>query len=120
MLKSAAPLDKVTVAFPVESDVTVVALKLPLVAAKVTATPDKTPLEASVTVAVSVAESELSVLIEVVDVPNATAFTVVVVVAAVVPAVPPPPQPVSSAIDSANKNAAENPVIFLLQKRFNT
>ncbi|OGT05450.1 MAG: hypothetical protein A2Z65_01885 [Gallionellales bacterium RIFCSPLOWO2_02_58_13] len=36
-----------------------------------------------------------------------------------VPATPPLPQPASSAA-AANKNDAENPVIFLLQKRFNT
>ena len=121
LLKSDAPLDKITVAFPAESDVAVRALKLPLDVEKVTIIPCTTALNL-VTVAVNVAEVELSVLIEVTDVANEIASFVTVVVPPEVLAVdaPPAPHPARIATTIASNIGIENLIISLTEKRFRT
>jgi hypothetical protein len=135
LLKSDAPLDKVTAAFPLASDVPVAELRTPLVVANVTVTPARAALDTSVTVAVSVAVVELSVLIELVDVPKASSVTfaaaaaaaaaagsVTTVVAGFVetPDPPPPPQPAISMIDAASKNEVQSLIVLLLEKKLST
>ena len=71
LLKSDKPLFRVTVAWPFASVFAVLALKLPLVAEKAISTFGIRALDASTTVAISVAADELSVTIELVEVPNA-------------------------------------------------
>lgn len=71
LLKSDKPLFRVTVAWPFASVFAVLALKLPLVAEKAISTFGIRALDASTTVAISVAADELSVTIELVDVPKA-------------------------------------------------
>ena len=129
LLESIEPLDRVTLATPVAPDFWVDALSTPLVVAKVTVTSAIAALEASNGVAVRVAVVELSVLIEIADVPKDKLLTAAVVVPVPVPVplpvpvvvavgavLPPPPQPASRAIDAAIRSDVENPAILLFMK----
>src|SRR3989338_7333905 len=117
-----APEEKVTVAVPAAPVTTVADPKTPVSVPMVKATTGTAAFVAFNAVTVIVVEVELSDLTVVGTAKRSreAAVTVVVVVVVVVPAVPPPPQPASNEIDAANKNDAENPVFFLLNKKFNT
>ena len=118
-----APEEKVTVAVPAAPVTTVADPKTPVSVPMVKATPGTAAFVAFNAVTVIVVEVELSDLTVVGTAKRsreAAVTVVVVVVVVVVPAVPPPPQPASNEIDAANKNDAENPVFFLLNKTFNT
>lgn len=114
LLKSARPLFSTTIAWPFESVVAELADRLPLVVAKETATPGMTALDKSTSVAVRVAEVELSVRIEFVDVPNAIPAGTVAGVVVVPELGALSLQPISATIAAASRNGTENPVMVLL------
>jgi len=110
-----APGEKVTVTGAAPVPVVIVgSLKIPLSALKVATTPDTVAFaafNATMVIVVEFKPSELTV--------GGSAKREKEVAGGVVEAVvplPPPPQPASSVTLAANKNHAENPLIFLLKK----